>query len=63
MLLLIMIFAFELPVEVPKSSGGFGQEVEIGAVWDAIDAVVGAHNAAGSPFLYAALERRLVRVC
>jgi hypothetical protein len=38
------------------------QKIFTGTHWNTIDLVVRAHQAAGMTFLYAALERRLVRV-
>ena len=54
--------AADSPVESPVLPGGLGEEVVVGARRHAIDAVVGAHDAAGVAVLHAALERRVVRV-
>lgn len=54
--------AADSPVKPPVLPRRRGEQVVVGARRHAIDAVVGAHDAAGMAVLHAALERRVVRV-
>lgn len=50
------------PVEVPETTSGSSQEVWVSARGNAVDSVISAHDATGSAFFYAFLERWLVRL-
>ena len=54
--------AADSPVKPPVLPRRLGEQVVVSARRHAIDAVVGAHDAAGVAVLHAALERRVVRV-